>query len=169
MPASRTAALIAAQAALFTQPGWLLAVGELNRWCSRGDLTILGTPWLGADFSLQGLGAGGNLAAGGQVTWFDPDDALVTLVLADQLADAPARVWLYDAAALDDADPMEVFSGVLDAVDYDPARREITATLSLPIRQPWPHYGPALGMNHAMPAGTQLRVGADTWVVERPR
>lgn len=169
MPANRSAATAAAQAATGTRPGWLLEVGGVNRWCSRGDLTILGRPWLGADLTIQGLGAGGNLAAGGRVTWTDADDALVTLMVTDQLADASAEVWLYDAAAVADADPMPVFSGVLDAVDYDPERRRVTATLALPIRQPWPFLGPALGMNHAMPAGTVLRVGADTWVVERTR
>lgn len=171
MPITRSAATAAAQGAIVTRPGWLLELGDgQNRFCSRGDIPLLmGVPWAGADMEIRGLGADGSLATGGTVTWIDADDAIVTLLMTDQIAGAAATLWLFDGAATADADPMFAFEGVIDGVDYDPEARSVSGQLALPTRQPWPHYGPAIGMHHALPAGTVQRVGADTYVVERRR
>lgn len=169
MPATLSAAMTAANANTITQPGWLLEIGGTMRVCSRGDLTIMGALWVGADLSIQGLGAGGNLASGGRVTLGDADNAWITLMLSDELADATARVWYIDGDATADEDPDLRFEGVLDAVEADPERAIVTATLALPTSIPWPYYGPALGMNQMIPEGTVMRIGADSYTVERPR
>ena len=168
MAANVSAAMQAALAATITQPGWLLEVGA-NRYCSRRDINILGRFWARADLEVEALASHGSLSSGARIKLGDPDAAIVTLLLLDQFDGEACELWLFDAAATADDDPLFGFEGVVDAAEYDPENAVVQATLALEQRQPWPYLGAELGMSNAQPPGTQMRMGANIHIVERPR
>lgn len=171
MRALTDATLNAASSAV-TQPLYLIEIGfsPALRLSTRGDVTWSGQVWSGGETIAVGrLDADGSGRQSGTIQIGNLDDYVGTLVLAQGVADRPVRVWKADGTALDVADPALVFDGVIQGADVDTSRVSLslagsgTRSAFAPRRV----IGAASGFNFLMPAGTKIKIGATTYILER--
>lgn len=167
-----TDATISATDATVTRPLYLIEIGfaPLLRLSTRGDVTWGGNLWSGGEaIAVGSLEADGTGRQSGTVQIGNLDDYVGTLVLGQGVADRPVKVWKADGAALDVADPVLVFDGVIQSADVDTSRVSLslagsgTRSAFVPSRV----IGAASGFNFLLPAGTKIRIGADTYTLER--
>lgn len=167
-----TDATISAAAGTVTQPLYLIEIGftPALRLSTRGDVTWGGTLWSGGEaITVGSLEADGSGRQPGTIQVGNLDDYVGTLVLSQGVADRPVKVWKADGTALDVADPVLVFDGVVERADVDTARVSFslagagTRSAFAPRRV----IGPASGFNFLMPAGTKITIGATTYTLER--
>ena len=167
-----TDATLAAASSAVTQPLYLIEIGftPALRLSTRGDVTWNGLAWSGGETIVVGsLDADGSGRQSGTVQVGNLDDYMGTLVLAQGVADRPVKVWKADGAALDVADPVLVFDGVATSADVDTSRVSLslagagTRSAFAPRRV----VGAAAGFTVLIPAGTKIRIGADTYTLER--
>ncbi len=167
-----TDATLSAAAGTVTQPLYLIEIGFMPalRLSTLGDVTWGGTLWSGGEaIAVGSLESDGTGRQSGVVQIGNLDDYVGTLVLAQGVADRQIKVWKADGAALDAADPVLVFDGVVERADVDTARVSLslagagTRSAFAPRRV----LGPASGFNFLMPAGAKIKIGATTYTLER--
>lgn len=167
-----TPATTSATDATVTQPLYLIEIGFAPplRLSTRGDVTWNALAWSGGEaIDVSRLEADGTGRQSGTVQIGNLDDYVGTLVLGQGVADRPVKIWKADGAALDVADPVLVFDGVVERADVDTARVSLslagagTRSAFAPRRV----IGSASGFNFMLPAGTKIRIGADTYTLER--
>ena len=167
-----TDATINATALAVTQPLYLIEVGfaPALRLSTRGDVTWNAIAWSGGEaIAVGSLDADGSGRQSGSIQIGNLDDYVGTLVLAQGVADRPVKVWKADGAALDVADPVMVFDGVVTSADVDTSRVSLslagsgTRSAFAPRRV----IGAASGFNFLMPAGSKIKIGATTYTLER--
>ena len=167
-----TDASLSAAAGTVTQPIYLIEIGFTPplRLSTRGDVTWAGNLWSGGETIVVGsLDADGSGRQSGAVQIGNLDDYMGALVLSQGVADRPMKVWKADGAALDAADPVLVFDGVVEGADVDTSRVSLslagsgTRSAFAPRRV----IGAASGFNFLLPAGTKIKIGATTYTLER--
>lgn len=151
-----------------TKPGYLIEIGFSTtlRFSTLGDVTWAGNAFSGArSISVRGL-----TDAAGTIEFGNADDGLTALLLNEGVADKSVRVWVADANALGDDDPVLIFDGVGDEVTV--STEKATVTLAAPSSQvlmsPRRFVGPSSGFNYLTPAGTTVKIGNTTLTLERP-
>ena len=167
-----TYATTTAAAAPVTQPLYLIEIGfaPALRISTRGDVTWNALSWSGGEtIAVGSLDADGSRRQTGSIQIGNLDDYVGTLVLAQGVADRPVKIWKADVAALGVADPVLVFDGVATSADVDTSRVSLslagsgTRSAFAPRRV----IGAAAGFTVLIPAGTKIRIGADTYTLER--
>ena len=167
-----TDATLSAAAGTVTQPLYLIEIGfaPALRLSTRGDVTWNALAWSGGEaIAVGSLDADGSGRQSGTIQIGNLDDYVGTLVLAQGVADRPVKVWKADGAALDVADPVLVFDGVVTSADVDTSRVSLslagsgTRSAFAPRRV----IGAASGFNFLLPAGTKIKIGATTYTLER--
>ena len=167
-----TDATTAAADAPVTQPLYLIEIGfaPALRLSTRGDVIWNALSWSGGEaIAVGSLDADGSGRQSGTIQVGNLDDYAGTLVLAQGVADRPVKIWKADGAALDVADPVLVFDGVVERADVDISRVSLslagsgTRSAFAPRRV----IGPAAGFNFLMPAGSKIKIGATTYTLER--
>ena len=163
-----TPAMQAATTARITRPLHLVRIDATPplRFCTLQTLTLMGESWQEAGLQISGLGGDGAPS----LVFTDPDSAIATAVLQGLLDDAAVTLWAGDAAALADTDPVIVWQGATDGASIDPAGRvtlNLSTATAATLYAPRLLYGPALGMNTMIPAGAVIKVGDNTYTVER--
>ena len=169
---TRTPATSSAADAAVTQPLYLIEIGftPALRLSTRGDVTWNSLSWSGGEaIDVSSLDADGSGRQSGTVQIGNLDDYVGTLVLGQGVADRPVKVWKADGVALDVADPVLVFDGVAQGADVDTSRVSLSLAGSgtRSAYAPRRVIGPAAGFNFLLPAGTKIRIGADTYTLER--
>lgn len=167
-----TDATLAAAAVAVTQPLYLIEIGftPALRLSTRGDVTWNALAWSGGEaIAVSSLDADGSGRQSGTIQIGNLDDYVGTLVLAQGVADRPVKIWKADGAALDVDDPVLVFDGVAQGADVDASRVSLSLAGSgaRSAYAPRRVIGPAAGFNFLLPAGTKIRIGADTYTLER--
>ena len=167
-----TPAADAALSATITRPIALveIAFAPLSRLSTAGDVTWAGYAWSGAQrVVVSGLSADGAGNQSARLEIGNADLAFGALVLGQGIADRPVKIWTGDAAALADADLTLVFEGVIASAEVTPAA--VTMTLaaqgSRTLFAPRRFIGASAGFTRLIPAGTQIKIGATTYTLER--
>lgn len=167
-----TPATTSATDATVTQPLYLIEIGfsPALRLSTRGDVAWNSLSWSGGEaIDVSSLDADGSGRQSGTVQIGNLDDYVGTLVLSQGVADRPVKIWKADGAALDVADPVLVFDGVIQSADVDTSRVSLslagsgTRSAFAPRRV----IGAASGFNFLLPAGTKIKIGATTYTLER--
>ena len=162
----------AALAATITRPIALveIAFSLASRLSTAGDVTWAGYAWSGGQrVVVSGLSADGAGNQSARIEIGNADLAFGALVLGQGIADRPVRIWTGDAAALADADLTLAFEGVIASAEVTPAA--VTMTLaaqgSRTLYAPRRFVGASAGFTRLIPAGTQIKIGATTYTLER--
>ena len=162
----------AALAATITRPIALveIAFSPASRLSTAGDVTWAGYAWSGGQrVVVSGLSADGAGNQSARIEIGNADLAFGALVLGQGIADRPVRIWTGDAAALADADLTLAFEGVIASAEVTPAA--VTMTLaaqgSRTLYAPRRFVGASAGFTRLIPAGTQIKIGATTYTLER--
>lgn len=167
-----TPAADAALSATITRPIALveIAFAPTSRLSTAGDVTWAGYAWSGGQrVVVSGLSADG---AGNQTARLEignADLAFGALVLGQGIADRAVRIWTGDAAALADDDLTLAFDGVIASAEVTPAAVAMTlaAQGSRTLFAPRRFVGASSGFTRLIPAGTQIKIGATTYTLER--
>ena len=167
-----TETLSTSSSSLVTQPLYLIEIGftPALRLSTRGDVTWSALAWSGGEtIVVSSLDADGSGRQSGTIQVGNLDDYVGTLVLSQGVADRPVKIWKTDGMALDAADPVLVFDGVVEGADVDTTRVSLslagagTRSAFAPRRV----IGAASGFNFLLPAGTKIKIGATTYTLER--
>lgn len=167
-----TPAADAALSATITQPIALVEVAfaPVSRLSTRGDVSWGGHLWSGMQrVAVSGLSSDGSGSQSARVQIGNADLAFGAIVLGQGIADRPVKIWTGDAAALADADLALAFEGVIASAEVTPAA--VTMTLaaqgSRTLFAPRRFVGASAGFTRLIPAGTQIKIGATTYTLER--
>lgn len=167
-----TSAAQAALTARVTAPIHLIEIGfePVSRFSTYGDVSWNGESWSGArSVKVSGLSADGSAASRATVTLGNLDLILSALVLNQGVVDRYVRIWGGSAAALAAADPVLQFSGTISYPDISDTHVILNCT-SAGVRtqlSPRRFIGPSAGFNTLIPAGTKIKFGTETYVLER--
>lgn len=106
--------------AVVTQPGYLveLQFSTLIRYSSRGDVTWNGNIFANYDVKVDSRQINAKGGAECRISIGNSDLTFSALMLNEDPQDKPVRVWKFYEGATFVADPIEVFSGVVDSVDF---------------------------------------------------
>ena len=167
-----TTAADAALAATITRPIALIEIGfaPTSRLSTAGDVTWSGYAWSGAQrVVVSGLSSDGSGSQSARVQIGNADLAFGALVLGQGIADRAVRIWTGDAAALADDDLTLAFSGVIASAEVTPAAvtMALVAQGSRTLFAPRRFIGASAGFSRLIPAGTQIKIGATTYTLER--
>lgn len=167
-----TPAADSARRAIVTRPLYLIEISfsPLTRISTNGEVTWGGYVWSGGQkVSVEGLTADNTGRQTGTVQIGNLDDLLGAMVLGQGVADRPIRIWSADGAALATDDPELVFTGVIERADVDVTRVSLVLASggSRSAYVPRRVIGPETGFNLLQPAGTKIKVGKDTYTLER--
>lgn len=167
-----TPATDAALASTITRPIALVEIdfSPTARLSTAGDVTWSGQVWSGGQrVVVSGLSADGAGTQSARLEIGNADLAFGALVLGQGIADRAVRIWTGDAAALADADLTLAFEGVIASAEVTPAT--VTMTLaaqgSRTLFAPRRFIGASAGFTRLIPAGTQIKIGATTYTLER--
>lgn len=167
-----TPAADAALAATITRPIALIEIGfaPTSRLSTAGDVTWSGYAWSGAQrVVVSGLSADGAGNQSARIEIGNADLAFGALVLGQGIADRPVKIWTGDAAALADADLTLAFDGVIASAEVTDASvvMSLAAQGSRTLFSPRRFIGASAGFTRLIPAGTQIKIGATTYTLER--
>jgi hypothetical protein len=164
-----TTPMQAAVSARITRPLHFVQIdaSPVLRFCTLSDTSWAGYTWSRRDMQISGLGGSGSP----QIVFADPDGVIAAAALSGLLDDKPITLWAGDATATAAGDPVQSFTGAIDSFAIDPAAGRTTITLAAAppatLFAPRLFYGPGMGMNTMIPAGTILKVGDKVYTVER--
>lgn len=167
-----TPAADAALASTITRPIALveIAFSPVSRLSTAGDVTWSGQVWSGGQrVVVSGLSADGAGTQSARLEIGNADLAFGALVLGQGIADRAVRIWTGDAAALADDDLTLAFSGVIASAEVTPAAvtMALVAQGSRTLFAPRRFIGASAGFSRLIPAGTQIKIGATTYTLER--
>ena len=167
-----TPAADAALAATITRPIALIeiAFSPTSRLSTAGDVVWAGSAWSGGQrVAVSGLSADGSGNQSARLQIGNADLAFGALVLGQGIADRAVRIWTGDAAALADDDLTLAFSGVIASAEVTPAAvtMALVAQGSRTLFAPRRFIGASAGFSRLIPAGTQIKIGATTYTLER--
>lgn len=155
-----------------TRPIYLVEVDfmPVSRLSTAGDVTWNGLSWSGArSVEVSGLSSDGTGSARAALSVGNVDLAFGTLALSQGVADRAVTIWSGDATALAAGDLVQVFAGVIQSAEVGDER--VTFALgSVGSRtqfSPRRFIGPSAGFMTLLPAGTQIRMGTQTYTLER--
>lgn len=139
------------------------------RLSTRGDVMWRGQSWSGVQrVSVSDLAAEGSGAQAAQIEIGNYDLAFGTVILSRGVADRPVRIWQGDAAAMGEDDLTLVFEGVIEAAEVGDAVRITCGPAESAARNfPRRRIGVATGFTHVLPAGTVVRIGANSFTLQR--
>lgn len=166
-----TAAVAAKTEAKTTQPGYLVEIqfpSGVVRHSTRGLTSWNSFVWVASTVKVSGLEGAGQK---GRLEWFDADNAMRTIILADGINDQRVRIWKFYAGALATNDPVLVFDGVGDGANMRQGRVSVglVRTGSRTLMTPRYRIGPATGFNHLAAEGTVIQWAGRTLRLERRR
>lgn len=145
-----------------TQPGYLVELQfseQTVRLSTFGALTWNGVPWVGASMMCDSFDEAWLRA---RVTIFDPVAAYRTIALTGGgIRNRSVRIWKAYATALAIGDPVEIFTGVGDAIEWARGTTSITCARfgQSVIYAPLKRIGSATGFNFLAPPGTVINWG----------
>lgn len=162
----------AALSATITRPIALveIAFSPVSRLSTAGDVTWAGYAWSGAQrVAVSGLSSDGSGSQSARVQIGNADLAFGALVLGQGVADRAVRIWTGDAGALGDDDLALAFAGVIASAEVTPdaVTLSLVAQGSRTLFAPRRFVGASAGFTRLIPAGTQIKVGATTYTLER--
>lgn len=164
-----TAALQAALAGPITRPivFYEIRYSTTLYWCSRSTTLWNGINWTSAGITPGPIAQRGDGTLETSATIADDNTTLATLVLSEGASGQIVKIWLSDADALADADPVLFFEGVLDG-----ARLSGDGTVVLTMRTlsegrdytPRQVFGPPV-FNYLPTPGAQIQWGDETYII----
>lgn len=168
-----TSATADAVAGALTQPGYLVQID----WsvpvylCSRDDTEWAGRLWVGAPLEVRGLTWTGAAEQKGVVAIGNADGSVGIVALREGAADVRIQIWIFDAAALADDDPVPVFDGSGDACEIErkEVRINITSRRSRALFAPRTYITAANGFSIIPTEGRTLPWGGERYVFKRAR
>lgn len=103
-----------------TQPGYLieLAFSTMIRYSTRGDVTWNSKIFAQYDVRVDGIQSDQNGGADARIVVGNTDLSFSALMLNEDPQDKPARIWKFYEGAAALADPVAIFDGVVDSVDF---------------------------------------------------
>ena len=165
--------LLDALAQPVTQPGYLVEIlfATPFRVSSRGNINWGGNSWGAFDFKVSGLGVDGSTSSqSGSLTFGNDDHLMSALVLNEGVAGRTIHVWKFSGEAPEDADPINIFSGIGDDVQGNPSQGELTINLTQEGAQtlfcPRRRITADQGFNFLPPAGTLIVWNTETYQLE---
>lgn len=161
-----------AMAARVTRPIYLveIAFAPVSRLSTAGDVTWNSLAWSGAQWvEVSGLSSDGSGVQRAQLAIGNVDLVFGSLVLGQGVADRAVTIWGGDAAALATGDPVLVFVGAIASAEVS-EQRVTLALSSIGARtqfSPRRFINASAGFNTLIAAGTQIRMGTQTYILER--
>ena len=168
MPRSVSAPTLSAVAAVFTQPMYFLALhfSPVLRYSTLGERNWSGYQWAGTGAQIESL-SDDNGHMSGVISVPNADLSFGALVLSQGARGKACEIWAADASALDTADPVQIFSGYMDAAEIGMrVTIEIVSDRWEAAFLPRVVCAPPI-FNHLPASGTLLKWGGDTYELRR--
>lgn len=162
-----------------TQPGYLIEIqmSPVLRLSTLGDVQYSGQTYSGVTkIDVSGINQDGSGGGSGTVTITDPTDTFATLFLGSSITAVPVRIYATDRGVFDElsTDPnlaVLVFSGSIGGIEIHEPSASITLELisfqSGILHAPRRTIGPETGFTRLIPTGTEIKIGSDTYRLER--
>jgi len=158
---------LTAIAQTITEPRWFLQIdfSTVLRLCTNGSTSWNSQTWSDGAFTVSGLSWDSSITQNITLNFEDSDLAIAALVLGEDIADRAIKVWVFDAEATANADPVLVFDGAgLSASGGSDGQLKVSATRlnSKTVDLPRGTYRNNLPAELFAPAGTVVRWGSGT-------
>lgn len=158
---------LTAVAQTITEPRYFLQIdfATVVRLCTNGTTSWNSQTWSDGAFTVSGLSWDSSIVQNLTLNFADGDLAMAALVLNEDIADRPIKLWVFDAEATATADPVLVFDGAgLSASGGSDGSLRISATRlnSRTVDLPRGTYRTALPAELFAPAGTVIQWGNGT-------
>lgn len=104
---------LSAVAQTITEPRWFLQIdfSTVLRLCTNGTTSWNSQTWTDGAFDVGGLTWDSSIVQNVTLAFKDLDQSIAALVLSQEIADLPIKLWVFDAKATATADPVLVFDG----------------------------------------------------------
>ena len=164
-----TAALQAALAGPITKPITFYEIGfsTMLYWCSRSTTLWNGIYWSSIGAAPSRIVQRGDGTLETSLAISDPGASVSTLVLSEGASGQTAKIWIGDADALADADPVLFFDGVLDGAQIS-GDGVVTLTMRTLAEgkdyTPRQVFGPPV-FNYLPVPGAQIQWGTETYII----
>jgi hypothetical protein len=174
MSRTLTSATTNALASQLTLPGYLVRISWISsvvRLTSRDTITWNGNAYTGFGVVPKGLEWRGSAEQGGTLRLDNSSGAYSVLALSEGVADVPITVWIYDAAATANADPVCVFDGVGDSCQImpDAITIKVTSKRSRALFAPRSYITQDNGFSIVPPEGKTIEWGGQRYTFTRQR
>lgn len=161
----------AAAAGTYTQPGHLVQMGfsSVLRGSTRGDEMWNSFTWLGFNIVVSQIKELPNGSATVTITVGNADLAMGALCLTEAPQDKAVSIWAFYEGALATADPVPVFSGVIDScvITEQSVTLQCLQVASKTLYIPRLRISPATGFNRLMPPGRVIQYAGQRYQIEQ--
>lgn len=168
--------------ATITEPVFLIKITGADQTLylsSNGDIVFDGQLYSGySRVLIQGLGNSGALNNNGSITIIDPTLTAVQLFLNTSLRAAQVEVYQTDQKVFGDpeytpvsSDAINIFDGIIGDISINESTASVTLSLTTAgsriLFMPRRTIGPEIGVTRLIAPGTQIKVGSNTYTLER--
>jgi len=166
-----------AQAAVlsrFTKPGYLIAIemaeSDTMRLSTIGTVAWGGSAWIGdPPVTVTGFSLGPVGVAVGGVSIGNATGVAGAVFLNQSSIGVRVKIWVCDAEAVGDPDPVNMFDGYVDSFDVtiDAVNLTLSNYRAGSMKGPRRYVEKASGFNVLIPAGSSITFGSQSFKIER--
>lgn len=173
-----TAALQAELSKTVTRLGYLARItlsvvagatrsSQVLQWSNLGDVTYAGTLWVGVDLDVQNLKFDANQDPTCSIKVQNLDNQLSAFMLTVDMTDATVELYQFAPAALANGDAVQLALMVVDdcTIDLDYIQMKLVPAAGAYAWSPRRRVDSAYGFGYALPAGSILPWGSETFVL----
>lgn len=160
-----------AAAKTYTLPGYLVQLGFSvpQHFSSRGDVSWNGFTWLNNNVNVSALQELPNGSAALNLAIGNTDLAFGAVCLLEAPQEKPVSVWAFYEGSVGTADPVLIFSGVIDSCDISEAMvtLQLSALNANTLFIPRARISRASGFNRLIPAGRIIEFNGQRYEIVR--